>query len=533
MKIEPGPTAVNFSVRSGATNNVYGGSPAEVESRGSVLPMLILSLIFLGAAHLSVREFFPSPAFWIVGASIILTVSVAWIIARRSYFEVLLAFFACAHFAFADTQGGLWSYIFCAVLLVGALVRSPDIRPSSVPRYVNVLIAVLVVHQILGMMLNSYLFVSNVQASVIFSSYILVFYVSASQTLTKPRLRQLLTTWFVLAFYCFLVGLNQRYHWIVTASPLVPHLVYREGLVATTVTVPAGPFKNAELFGEYFSMVFAFSLVMFTYSKELVSLRIKRIFPLLMIVLSSAAIVMGAARAAVILASIVIVFLLLFNLFVLGTGKAIKRALVLVLVVCLAVGIIAGLRSSLFVGEMTKKMSLLRPSEVTIENILSGKSIHRGELIEAGLRRLNQASWWIGYGYNIPENNHRSLGLSIGSAKDFHNLYLAIPMYFGWLGAAAYILLIAGSIARVSLAYFRQRHRSSPYLPVALGLAIIGVVFLLDEYKIDVTRNPNYWFMTWMLLGWMHSVANALSPVRSRTRPPGGQRERDGVAPAA
>ena len=83
----------------------------------SVRDVLLLALFCLAAAHLSVKALFSSPVLWLVGAAAITLAGVWWSVKRKDEFGLCLAMFACAHFAFADNQGGLWSYVLCAVFI--------------------------------------------------------------------------------------------------------------------------------------------------------------------------------------------------------------------------------------------------------------------------------------------------------------------------------------------------------------------------------------------------------------------------------
>lgn len=464
---------------------------------------LLLTVVFLGAAHLAVKEFFPSPAMWIIGAAVTVVLGVMWIVVRKDEFGFLVALFVCAHFAFADNQGGFWAYILCGVVLTGSVLRGPTISLSSVPRSLNLLLIVFLLFQLLGTFSNPYSLVSNIQATVVAAAQLLVFYWFASQSLSASKLKHLFSFWFMASCCIFLIGLNQRYHWLITPSPLLPQR-YLEGRLDSTA---AGSFGNSELFGEYFCVVFVFSLIVLSHARELLSLRIKKIFPLLMIVVSAGALTVATSRAAIILTAIATIYLIVNSLIVTPSVKNLQRVLVVAASLLLVAIMLSTFGSYVSTEKMGAKFSQLRPSNISLGTVLSGKEINRGSAYGAAYRQLGRGSWLVGYGYNLAENNQKSMGIRYG---DFHNLYLMLAFFYGWVGAAAYVMLVFGTCLRIYARYLKARKLNHFLVPIALGLAIMWGIFLLDEWKISATRNPSYFLITWMWLGLSHSVANSL-----------------------
>ena len=466
---------------------------------------LILAFLFLMAANLSESGFLTRDTLsWMVTCGSIVAMGAGWIILRKDDFGFLLAVFVCAHFNFAEASGGLWTYILAVVMLVLIVLNyRPSIKLSSVPRSTSVLVLVLLIQQIIGTILNHYSLTDNIEATVVTCGQLLVFYYCASQKMNESNLKRLLSVWFVVVCWVFIMGLNQRYHWVITSNPLLPLGGFNR--------IPSGSFGNMELFGEYFCFVFVFFLVIVGHLKELSALRIKMIFPVLMVLMSVGAIVMGGSRAAVLLALAATFYIVFLNCFITPSFQSFRRAFGLTFVLCLVGILILKFGSHLFIGEMIFDFNQLNPSKMTMETVISGKSLNRGNLFTTGYQRLSQGSWWIGNGYNLPANNRESMGFKKYDAADFHNLYLALPFYYGWMGAIAYVLLVLGTGLRVYLMYLtRVRQRKHFLIPVALGFAILWGVFLLDEYKISVTRNPNYFLLIWMLLGWTHAVVNSI-----------------------
>lgn len=475
----------------------------------SVWKVLLLALFFLVAAHLTIKAFFPNPVFWLIGAGAIVAAGAWWLVTRKDEFGFLLVVFVCAHFAFADQQGGLWSYVLCAVLLVAILRKHhPAIKLSSVPRGTSVLLFLFLAHQLVGTILNPYSLTSNIQATVVTFSQVLVFYYCASQRMTESRLKRLLSIWFVIACWVFIMGLNQKYHWIVTPSPLLPQMY--DNVRGELSMIPVGSFQNSGLCAEYFCFVFVLSLVIVSHLKELTRLQIKMVFPLLMVLFSLGAMLMSGSRTAIFLAAAATVYIVFDNIVIASSAGNIRRLFVILAVLLIGGVFVLKFGTFFSLGEMVEDFEQLDLSEITVKTVISGESINRSIAYAPAYQRLSEKSWWIGYGYNLPENNRESMGIEGETISDFHSLYLMLPIFYGWIGATAYVLLVFGAGLRIYLCYLKARRLNHFLVPIALGLAIVWGVFLLDQYRGSATRNPSYFLLTWFLLGWTHSVANTL-----------------------
>jgi len=484
------------------------------DDSGSVLSVLVLALVCLGAAHLAVKEFFPNPVFWIIGASIIVAVGLVWIVIRKDYFGFLLALFVCVHFNFAEYQGGLWAYVLCAVMLAGSFLCRSEITLSSVPNVFNLFVFVFLFMQILGTMLNPYSLVCNIQASIVAVAQVLAFYLCASQKMTMPKLKRFLSIWFLVACWGFVMGLNQRYQWLITPSPLLPQREYLGGVfghVLKLAHVPAASFGSGELFGEYFCIVFAFSMVVFCHMKELKGLQIRKLFPVVMIFVSLTGIVMGAARSAVVLAVVGMFYITFLDFIVAPSVRSLCHSAIVVGTLSVATILLFNFGSYVFLDRMVDDFQQLNPSKMTMSSVVSGQSINRGKLFVNAWKRITHESWLVGYGYNLPVNNKISIGFQRVEVRDLHNLYLSLPFFYGWFGAIAYVLLLLGTWFQIYIRYMREARKASTYLtPIALGFSVLWCIFILDQYKICVTRNPNYFLLTWMWLGLTHAVANSM-----------------------
>lgn len=485
---------------------------ADQENSKSTLSIILLSLLFLAAAHFSVKAFFPNPVFWFVGLGGIVGAGVMWIVIKKDDFGFLLAIFVCVHFAFADNQGSLWSYLLCTVFLAKiSLQHGPAITLSSVPRTTNLLLIVFLLHQIIGTILNPYSIVSNIQAIVVTLAQVIAFYWCASQRVNESNLKRFLYVWFFVVFWVFVICMNQKFHWLFTTSPLLPHPGEIKDMLQ--YSTPVGSFSNSELNAEYFCMLFLFLLVIVTHLKELNAIRIKKIFLMIAILISVFVIVMGGSRSAALLAVAGVFYITIINFAIAPSLRNFHRIFILATILPILGALVLQMGGLVSLDQMTEDFKRIDSSKLNMKAIVKGESINRGSLFSAAISRLTKKSWWFGYGYNLPENNRRSLGIDKIKLSGYHSLYLSLPFFYGWLGSVAYVFLLLGTFLRIYISYLRSRKLNHFLVPVALGFSMMLGVFIIDQYKISATRNPTYFVMIWMLLGLTHSVANSLRSI--------------------
>jgi hypothetical protein len=464
--------------------------------------ILSFSFVFLAFSHLSVKAFFPNPVFWVVATVLMVFMGIVWMMLRKDNFGFFLIIFFCSHFSFAENQGGLYSYVFFAVIVASVLLtRRKILFFSSVPAIFHVLLIVFFIYQVIGTILNPYSLVSNVQSTIVVLSWILIFYFAASLKITGAGIKRFLSLWFVVICWIFIVALNQKYHFLITESPLL--------FQRSTGLAVCGTFANSELFSEYFCFIFIFFSVILGNLSDFKILGIKRKTVLFIALISLCGLMMGGSRAAVILAGAAVLYIVFINVVLMPTAKNFRQALKIVVIIPLLFFLILQLGSLVSVDLMKKDFKVLEHSNLNVKTAISGQGLHRGNLFIVAVRRLVRKPRWFGYGYNTGENNRKSLELGEQIAG-YHNLYLSLPFLFGWGGSAIFVLLVLGTGLRSYFSYFKSRKLNHFLVPITLAFAMIWGVFLVDQYKISVTRNPSYFFLIWILLGFTHAIVNSL-----------------------
>jgi hypothetical protein len=481
------------------------------QSETSIKNIVFLSLFFLASAHLALKTLFPLPGFWVVGASLIVGIGSCFILKTKDVTGFFIALFACVHFNFADNQGGLWSYIVCTVYMLVLLFNKKInfFRINTVSKFINLLFAIFIIHQLLGLLINNYSLLSNAQSLVVICSHIIIFYSCASIDMSKFQFRRLSAIWFGVAIWVFFVAINQKYHWFIVDSPVLPYQLSRDFSLSSGAT--GASFGNSELFSEYYCFVYIFSIIIYLYSKEFISRFIKHVYVYIMIFSSAICLMMGGSRSAILLAVAATMFIFMDQM---SSRNPVRSIKMLIQVGALGVFVSAFL---LFFGDYISLDETLEDfmridlSHMSFQSVASGESINRGWVFEAGVRRLGEGSWWIGYGYGIPDNNRISMGINNLLIADYHSLYLQLPFFYGWIGSLSYIFIVFFTGLRSFICYMRNRNSDNYLIYISLGFSILCAVFLIDQYKISVTRNPSYYLLTWFFFGFAHSVVNTIN----------------------
>ncbi len=480
-----------------------------VKSQGKPVSLLwvwLFSFIFLIFSHLAVKAFSPNPVSWIFAITIMIFIGIGWMVLNGDDFGFFLIIFLCGHFVFADNQGGVFPYVFFVVIVSSMLmIRRKIVVFSSVPFIFHVILLVFFIHQVIGTILNPYSLASKIQFIVLALSWVLVFYYAASLKISDINIKRFLFSWFAIVIWMFIAALNQKYHWVITLSPLLSQ--HEMNLSAY------GTFECSELFSEYSCYVFVFSLIILCNLREFKVLKIKKSIILPVAFISLCNLIMGVSRASLLLAGVSVFYIIFLNVIVIPSGKNFRQALIVLAVLPVLVVLVLQLGSLVSTDLMKEDFQKLSHSKLNIKTAISGRGIHRGNLFISAVEKLRKESRWLGYGYSKGENNLKTMGLEKRRLKGYHNLYLSLPFYFGWGGAVMFILLVFGTGLRSYLTYFRLRKLNHYLVSFALGFAMLWGIFIVNQYKISLTRSPSYFFLIWMLLGFTHAIVNSSKEV--------------------
>jgi O-antigen ligase len=130
-------------------------------------------------------------------------------------------------------------------------------------------------------------------------------------------------------------------------------------------------------------------------------------------------------------------------------------------------------------------------------NLATGEGTNRIDVYKMGLNTLRNDSYILGNGYAFSEiykkiNNGKSKNLQF---IDAHNLYLTLPLYFGWFGTFLFLLLFLNILY---LLWNIKGDLSYPFIS-------LWVIFLINQFKITFIRDPHYETIIFILLGISYS----------------------------
>jgi O-antigen ligase len=486
--------------------------------------LLFLIAITLIAGHLLLREYMPNPAVGAVGFILVAGIFFYVLIQRKDQFGFIMLVYCCSMFSFADNQGGLWNLMsFGMISLYLLLVRGRErFKQSDV--VATVLILLLLLWNLGGWIINNPMpSSSKLLGASAFLGFLLMFYLASSVRITPERWRLFMLLTLALLVFQILVALNQRYAIFNWNTPLLGSYQEGAGRITYGSTNAQGTLRNSELLGEYAVLMMALTLPLLSSSIADKVLKLSANKIALLILLAFAIILLTSTRAAAILA--VGVIAIYYLIFVLRPFAVLDRVNRQVRIVVFALALIPLVGMYIGTTSLQDDFRDLATVDFDVEGVISGKQLNRGNLFIQAVERLKEESWIFGFGYGALRNNQWAwFGYdpmrSERSIAGFHNLYVGLPMLFGWAGALAFLLLIVITWFRCIKAVFRNR-KAKTHLVVIIGsFSMFWFIFLVDQYKISVLRNPNYFMMFWIWLGLANAAirtqrTEARTPARS------------------
>jgi hypothetical protein len=463
----------------------------------------------LVVGHLALATFFPSVGINILGLMLLGLILYYVLIHRRDVFGFILIIFAASHFNYAANQGGMFNLLTFLLLSVFFLMRFKIHETLRHDVVISGLLWILLIHNLLGWILVNPASLGSISfGAMAFGGYLLMFHVASNVNLSQERLRKFIIVIGAMVAYNFIVSLNHHYSIIKVATPLLA--LTRDLFYATSNAF--GVFGNSSVNGEYNMMMFAL-LVPLLASSFRRELNIRTYLLVAVAVLCLATIVISNTRGSSILAvAFIVLYGFLFSV-VFRRAKGVLTNLNIILVF----GAMLVLYGSFF-GNLARDLEKVGP--VTEETITSGKALNRFGIWQVGWHRLTQENWLLGHGHGIPQSNSMAWGGATTSTFErgdrvvaehhLHNLYLAIPMLYGWGGAFAFLLLIFVTMARLIkvVTTYDPRH----YLvALSLGFLVAWFGFLVEEIKSGVmVQVPHYPMIVWIWLGLSNAAVKTL-----------------------
>lgn len=425
-----------------------------------------------------------------------------WVIrAEGSHYSFVFLLFILAHFTdYGANQGGLWGVIVFAVAVLNFHVVAQAWKDLS--KAEMFLLSILVLADVAGLVLvNNQSLPVRAQDLVVFGSLLFTYLIVSDIEVNPTFIRYLVYTWCAVLFYAFLVALNQKYSvFNIADTAFFPLRVSQQGFAYDT-TRASSIVNDYELFSEFSVLSFVFMVSMFAYCR---SMGVNRLVVVLAIGVSALSVLLSGTRAA---------FLLLFFfgfLFVLLNFGSFSRLARTFLLGFMLAALVLFLGSYFGLGTIDQRLSHVNVGSLTLAGVVNGSEINRGSVFLLGFQRLRSASWLLGYGYGISYSNRAAWFFDPDiHVADFHSLYLSLPMIWGWIGGVAFVLLIITLIVKMIGINSKVRNGEALLSGMLKALIAFWVIFLVDQYKIDILRSPNYVLLTFIMLGLTTAVVKS------------------------
>ncbi|MDH4023726.1 MAG: O-antigen ligase family protein, partial [Gammaproteobacteria bacterium] len=402
----------------------------------------------------------------------------------------------------ANNQGGLFNLVAFLLFTIYWIAKPPlreTTRGSDV--IVNTLVGILFVSNMLGLLVRNPMPVPVIGLeAATFAAYMLAFRFASSLRLTEARLRNFMIVAGFMAAYNFAVSLNQNYGLLYIDTPLLG--MTRDLFYATSNAF--GTFGSASSNGQYAMMLLALILPLLAASASQKALNLSPLHFVPIAVMSGLTLILANMRAAALeSAAIVVIYTVMFSLMhrrAFRNAKYVNMASTAVIVVLATVGVWFNLEN------IARDFEAVQVEDAS--SIESGKALNRFGPWQYGWERLQRESWWIGYGHGNDQSNQiawggRQMSTSgaVAGGGHLHNLYLALPMMYGWVGALAYVLLFLVVVFRL-LGSVRRYGLNNIKVVTCLGFLVSLAFFLLDEIKSgNAVQTVNYAMVAWIWLG--------------------------------
>ncbi|RZK25895.1 MAG: O-antigen ligase domain-containing protein, partial [Flavobacterium sp.] len=326
----------------------------------------------------------------------------------------------------------------------------------------------------------------------IFSGYYLVFFLIINYDFARYDLTRFFQVTICVVIFQLAVSIAQKLGIFSIDLPFLPLLLtYDENIGSLSVSRVAGTFGDFELMAEYSAFIFIILTCLLLYKSvnKIVSYKflIATIFSLLILVL------LTGTRSSLMLIGVAFGILFITHLRILFSYR-------------LWLTIVIAYFSFSFMVKHGDPLGLQLVFDRIAEIDLSGKGnqtsdevINRDLTFQFAYDRIEEESWIIGKGYTTGEGYRKSLfGTQTQTAeiRDYHSLYLSMPIFFGWIGSFILILLFFGSLFFYANNMLRASKGSFAFY-FSLGLLLSWLMLFVNEYKIQFIRYPNYFFLIW------------------------------------
>lgn len=467
------------------------------ENKSTILfILLVILLIAHGTLGENGRNLLLSSASLLIA---FLLISYVYVFSRysRNAFLLVILIYASSHFPlFLEGGGGFFNILSFGLLLLLLLFQPKEFLKSDKPTLVFLWMLILI--NCIGYITGELDIFYIINGAIVFFGFIFILYITHRITLTNQRIKIIIQISAILGILNLLVTLNTTLGLLNINSPLFISFYEKSDYQLIT---NSGTIGTIELFGEW-GMLNSFLLLPFLTLKQSTIL-FRRKDKILIIIgwLSSFFCALLSFSKAVFLLSILgLILYFIFNIVIFGKLKLIPKILALTPLLFLFIPFLfTFLELDFIMTRINENPDFLVNF---LNNPLSGEGTTREAVYKLGLDRIAQQNWFFGNGWSIPQGNYFSWfgSYSYLDYADYHSLYLCLIPIFGFSGLSIFVLFFLTTIKKTFFTIRKFKKANTPLLPLLVGLLFVLTFFLIDEYKINATRN-SYFTITIIWLG--------------------------------
>lgn len=462
------------------------------ETLNSVQIILVAFVYLIGASLL-----YPSIASPLIGVSLglPLIIYISYIILKKyDSFSFMLIIFICNHFRFYEN---FWPLFFVVIFL---LFNSHEVfishKKEKNNKFIIFLFRLLFVFNLIGLILNENgSLTDRLLGFSVFSSYFLIFYLCLNKRLSNWDITRFIQVLIFLVFFQLFICLLQKLGLFDLDLPYLPLSVLDVSSDSSLAEYRiSGSFGDFELLAEYAALLLVFFLSISLYYKIAFVFPLKILIPI--IVALSCLILMTGTRSSLVLIVLALLFFLITHLKILFAPRFWFSILAIIVVFFLMI------RQGDPLGLQLVFNRISEMQQSSNAKMSSDELINRDYTFKYAYKRLNEKPWIIGDGYTNGEGYKMSLfGSEFNTVeiRDYHSLYLSIPIFWGWVGGFVMVFIFALCLYIFLRDLFISRNNSLGQY-VSLGFFFTWSLLFINEYKIQFIRFPNYFFLIWFFL---------------------------------
>jgi hypothetical protein len=470
----------------------------------STKKVIALGIILLLIAHLTIRAYVPTLLINFGSIFFIGIIIFFYTIKKLDIFYFIMLIYLSSYFLFGAAQGGSFNYVAFLVVSISIFVGKKMFEVKNIDLPITFLIFVLIVNNAIGWMFkNPGSMMEIVQGIICFIAYIFLFNLSRHILLTPLRIKTFIQINIFIMVYNVIFNINNMIGYIKINSPIVSTVEKMFG----NLRGASGTIGSSAILGENALMLLILfvPLLLSSYTRGIIN--IKKSILTLGIIAAILNIVFSGSRSILILT---IIFL--FVLFVSNQLNLIKSLnkksnyfsfLFLILISLIIVYYFVDVEYLLY--RLT--FSDIGDTKINLQTIIEGGAVHRDWAFEVGRENIDRESWWVGYGWSVPEISRMAWFKNVDINRTSpHSIYFAAVPLFGWVGTFAFIGIFIVTTWRLFRIIIKFRNKGSVLILLSFSFTLIFIFQLINGYKADFIYLPHYVMAVWIWLGLANNI---------------------------